>query len=144
MIITIWWVEQHNTITSARWRDQSKPQVRDMVRYNRNSGDGDVSRHSLLGGMLVTIGLVGVTRKAHQHYQGLPYSPWDISTNNRGKYKFISHWSTPIALESPTSKSNSIKGVLKTCSNHIFLWSKEGEGVELSLGEISLTNLSGI
>ena len=30
--------------------------------------------------------------------------------------------------------------MLKTCSNREFLWSKEGEGVDLSMGEISLKN----
>ena len=56
-------------------------------------------------------------------------------------HKLIPHRSTPTAQESPTSKSNKIKGgLLKTCSNHEFLWSKEGEGVDLSMGEISLKN----
>ena len=38
-------------------------------------------------------------------------------------------------------KSNKNDGEkLKTCSNHEFLWLRGGEGVDLSLGEISLKN----
>ena len=56
-------------------------------------------------------------------------------------HKLIPHRSTPTAYESPTSKSNKIKGeMLKTCSNHEFLWSREGEGVDLHLSGISLKN----
>ena len=48
-------------------------------------------------------------------------------------HKLIPHRSTPTAQESPTSKSNKIKGeMLKTCSNHELLWSQEGEGEDLS------------
>ena len=49
-------------------------------------------------------------------------------------HKLIPHRSTPTAQESPTSKRNKNKGeMLKTCSNQKFLWSQEGEGVDLSL-----------
>ena len=64
---------------------------------------------------------LGVVSKPSQTFRG---------TN----HKLIPHRSTPIALESPTSKSSKNKGeMLKTCSNHEFLWCKEREEVDLSL-----------
>ena len=114
-----------------------------------------------LDGSYSPFGGVDVYHEGSQRHEGSPYSPLEISPRRRfpttsgrpsgglqtftnfpgANHKLIPHRSTPTAQESPTSKSNKIKGgFLKTCSNREFLWSKEGEGVDLSMGEISLKN----
>ena len=139
---------------NARSRDQSKPRVVSRVRNNRRHGDEDVSRCSLpwreashrQRGGCYHEGTPTPQRltlfSLRYHHEGdsqplvvdLEAASKPSQTFRGTNHKLIPHRSTPTAQESPTSKSNKIKGeMLKTCSNHELLWSQEGEGEDLSV-----------
>lgn len=108
-----------------------------------------------LGGKLVIVGGADVSTKAHQHHEGSPYSPLEISPlrqfstttgltlrrpPNFHKFsggihneRFLSEELLPPRSLQPPRVTRSRGEMLKTCSNHDLLWSKEGEGVDLSL-----------